>query len=168
MECLICLDTIEENELFSSECGHHFHHKCILLEFAEQCNTYFMKNLSCPYCRNILKDSEVLRKKEIITNIHGSPENIVITKTWGFLNEPYDHEKCCALTTNGNQCKKKKINIESVHDIKSTYIDEQSLLYVNSFQFVKDNLCTFHSKNIKKVKRFQHPYFKWIFFMKHM
>lgn len=167
MECLICLDDIKENELYKSECGHHFHHKCITFEFAEQCNTFFIKNLSCPYCRNILKDSEATRKKDMITNIHGVPENIKIVKGWGFLNVPYNNQNCCVLTTSGNQCKKKILNNENNTSEITKNMDEQSLMYLNSFKFITHNLCSYHSKNFNKIKRFHHPYFNWILLITH-
>lgn len=168
MECLICLDEIRELELFQSECGHSFHEKCITMEFAEQCNTFYSKYLCCPYCRNVLNTPDVMKKKDKITSIHGLPDNISIKKSWAFLEESFNCQNCCVITKQKNQCKKKKIkanNLLKTQDLNP--LDEDTLLYVTSFKFIEDSLCNYHLKNINKIKYFHHPYFKWVMYMYH-
>jgi len=45
MECMICLEEINTNELFTLYCGHRYHNKCILRWMEDIKHT-------CPLCRN--------------------------------------------------------------------------------------------------------------------
>jgi hypothetical protein len=46
-ECSICLDKIDNNNLYTSLCGHSFHSTCL--------NTWFKKDNRCPLCRTQLR-----------------------------------------------------------------------------------------------------------------
>ena len=58
-ECPICFDNIKENH--TTECGHHFCHKCIF--------EWLKKHNSCPMCRcviSIVQDNDLKNDPNII------------------------------------------------------------------------------------------------------
>lgn len=50
-ECLICYDTINQDELFETKCNHLYHRNCIQT-FCKKKN-----NLECPYCRILMSNT---------------------------------------------------------------------------------------------------------------
>jgi hypothetical protein len=61
MDCLICYDTINPDELITTCCGHNFHKLCIK-------NSILVKDdyLECPYCRTL----QTLEYDSIIKTTH--------------------------------------------------------------------------------------------------
>lgn len=49
--CVICLDTIDEKDLYTLECKHTFHRKCIQEWFQTQLQQH--NTLTCPTCRHV-------------------------------------------------------------------------------------------------------------------
>lgn len=49
-ECSICLDTINDKDLYQTSCNHTFHRSCI--------QKWVQKHLSCPLCRTDIIDHE--------------------------------------------------------------------------------------------------------------
>ena len=49
MECLICMDIIENDELYTTRCNHHYHSECFTT-----CQYWSKEKNKCPYCRQSL------------------------------------------------------------------------------------------------------------------
>lgn len=69
LECLICCDSLTNNNNLTLECGHKFHSKCLIQSIIIKDSTIFCKNLKdskekeiddielkhiCPQCNNLI------------------------------------------------------------------------------------------------------------------
>ena len=129
VECPICYDKLDlrncnveeinDNTPIKLDCGHIFHHKCILATFKTNLINN-RKTRRCPFCREVTSHLPLQKHIFPIRNIHkeydliksflhkGDFKSIYeISKKYNFLNE----HKCHAIVTTGNnrgmQCKKK-------------------------------------------------------------
>ncbi len=129
VECPICYDKIDlrtpQTEItdltpIKLDCGHIFHHKCILATFKTNLNNN-RKTRRCPFCREVTSHLPLQKYIFPIRNIHKEYELIKgflhkcdfasiyeLSKKYEFLNK----NKCHAIVTTGNnrgtQCKKSK------------------------------------------------------------
>ena len=129
IECPICYDKlvfinsdgeINENTPIKLDCGHVFHHKCILATFKTNLVNN-RKTRRCPYCREVTSHLPLQKYIFPLRNIHkeyelikgflhkGDFESIYnLSKKYKFINK----HKCHAIVTTGNnkgtQCKKSK------------------------------------------------------------
>ena len=58
-ECSICLNKIGKKKLFTTECNHKYHWKCI--------NKWLDITNTCPYCRKIIAEDteEIITEEEL-------------------------------------------------------------------------------------------------------
>lgn len=86
MECLICLDNIDENIICNTYCNHHFCYNCL-------CKWLELNN-NCPACRCEINDFKYKNEKNKIIYINNSQnlENINqnIQELVNIYNNSYD------------------------------------------------------------------------------
>jgi hypothetical protein len=80
LECSICLDKIEHNNLIVTTCKHTFCESCIVKYIYETNN-----NSNCPVCRNNLNRPELLKLQSSLKQIYSSKLNYIIDST---VNSP--------------------------------------------------------------------------------
>ena len=128
VECPICYDIIDfrnngeinDNTPIKLDCGHVFHHKCILATFKTNLINN-KKTRRCPFCREVSSHLPLQKYIFPLRNIHKEYELIKgflhkgdfdsiykLSKKYNFMNK----DKCHAIVTTGNnrgtQCKKSK------------------------------------------------------------
>jgi hypothetical protein len=166
MECYICTDTINVDDMKELKCNHRYHQSCLMLEVIEQIKIS-SKEVCCPYCREKQSD-HILKDYLEIIQIKNCPFSYTIIPKFqksSVSPENYDSNCCSVFNINiGRQCKRqKKEKLDNIYK----YFDVGKFEIYNDYEYIKKSFCTYHQNNQDKIKYFVHPVYYYTIRVSH-
>ena len=109
-DCPICLEKMEENNVFVTNCNHKFHISCIYPWILYSCDDYRTK-WTCPLCRKVLPFYKCFKCDQYMFNInsnhvynnniifHHDYDCLIIIDNYGHIDDEENHHngQCFSL-----------------------------------------------------------------------